>query len=385
MTQPHKHIIDDEEESKAEQAFLEPNLLDEIAPETAMERPHMKGRLLNAFLCIFAFGMLIGYLFFAGEGEELAHALSNMQWPWLTLAVIMVVVYWLLESVCMQIFSHDMFPNFKFINTLKCTIIGQYFNCITPLSSGGQPFQAYYYNRFGMPLSKSLPMLLCRFVTYQITTSLFCAVVLILRLSYFVDDNPALTTLVIIGFVGGLTLLAGLLAVAFWRSGILKLVSIVFKLLAKMRIVKNPDEKIAGITKTIDDCYTEMHYLFKRPKLFIQSIGVTLIQLLEYFAISYVIMRGLGCDGDFLTVVSCQAFVYMISSFVPTPGAMGAAETSYALFFGTIYPGASFVALSTFIWRFLTFYFPIVVGMLLTLSVNRKSAVQAAEREKLES
>ena len=370
-------------ENKAEEAFLEPNLLDEIAPETAMERPHMKGRLLNAFLCIFAFGMLVGYLVFAGEGEDLAKALSSMQWFWLGLALVMVVGYWALESVCMQIFSQDMYPKFKFKNTFLCTIIGQYFNCITPLSSGGQPFQAYYYNRFGMPLSKSLPMLLCRFVSYQLTTSAFCAVVLLLRLQYFVDDNPALTTLVIIGFVGGLGLLSALLAIAFWRSGIVKLVTIVFRLLAKMHIVKNPDEKIAGVTKTIDDCYVEMHYLLKRPKLFAKSIGVTFVQLLEYFAISYVIMRGLGCDGDILTVVSCQAFVYMISSFVPTPGAMGAAETSYALFFGTIYPSASFVALSTFIWRFLTFYFPIVTGMVVTLLVNRKQAVQTAEREKL--
>ncbi len=54
----------------------------------------------------------------------------------------------------MQIFSRDMFPKFRFRDTFLCTIIGQYFNCITPLSSGGQPFQAYYYNRFGMPLSK---------------------------------------------------------------------------------------------------------------------------------------------------------------------------------------------------------------------------------------
>ena len=380
-----QHEIEKEDESNAEKAFLEPNLLDEIAPETAMERPHMKGRLLNAFLCIFAFGMLIGYLFFAGEGEELAHALSNMQWSWLLLALLMVVGYWLLESVCMQIFSQDMFPGFKFKNTLKCTIIGQYFNCITPLSSGGQPFQAYYYNRFGMPLSKSLPMLLCRFVTYQITTSVFCAIVLILRLRYFMDDNPALMTLVIIGFVGGLGLLAMLLAIAFWRTGITKLVSVVFKLLAKLHIVKDPEEKIAHAESTIDDCYREMHYLFKRPKLFAKSIGVTLVQLLEYFAISYVIMRGLGCDGDILTVISCQAFVYMISSFVPTPGAMGAAETSYALFFGTIYPGASFVALSTFIWRFLTFYFPIVVGMILTLAVNREEAVRVAEHERAQA
>ena len=367
------------EKEPFEEAILEPNLLNEIAPETAMERPHIKGRLLNVMLCIFAFGMLVGYLFFAGEGEDMANALQSMQWSWLILAVVMVVGYWFFESVCMQIFSRDMFPKFRFRDTFLCTIIGQYFNCITPLSSGGQPFQAYYYNRFGMPLSKSMPMLVCRFVTYQVATSAFCAIVLLLRLHYFVDDNPALTTLVIIGFVGGLGLLSMLLAVAFWRNGIVKLVTFAFKLAGKLHIVTHPEKNIADTTKTIDDAYTEMHYMLKKPKLFLKSIGVTFVQLLEFFTISYVIMRGLGCDGDFLTVVSCQAFVYMISSFVPTPGAMGAAETSYALFFSTIYPSASFVALSTFIWRFLTFYFPIVVGMLVTLAVNRGDAVRAQE------
>ena len=185
-----------------------------------------------------------------------------------------------------------------------------------------------------------------------------------------------------IGFIGGLGLLLMLLAIAFWRNGIVKLMTWAFKLAGKMHIVKDPEKRIVDTTKTIDDAYNEMRYMMKKPRLFARSIAVTFVQLLEFFAISYVIMRGLGCDGDFLTVISCQAFVYMISSFVPTPGAMGAAETSYALFFSTIYPSASFVALSTFIWRFLTFYFPIVTGMLVTLAVNRGDAVRAQEANK---
>lgn len=357
--------------SVAESMLLEPNLLDKIEPETKMERPHLKGRLLNIVLCVFAFGMLIGYLVFAGEGEDLANAMSKMEWHWLALSVLMVVLYWVLESCCMQVFSRDMFPGFPFKKTFLTTIIGQYFNCITPLSSGGQPFQAYYYNRFGMPLSKSMPMLVCRFVTYQIATTTFCAVVLILRIGFFFEDYPQLMVLVVIGFVGGLGLLACLLAIAFWRSGIVKIVTFGFGLLGKLHIIKNPDERIADTVKTIDDSYTEMHFLFRKPKLFLESIGITFVQLFEYFSISYVIARGLGVgDADLLTVVACQAFVYMISSFVPTPGAMGAAEGSYAAFLGMIYPTAAAVALSTFIWRFLTFYLPIVTGMITTLVVN---------------
>ena len=51
---------DNQKKEPFEEAILEPNLLNEIAPETAMERPHIKGRLLNVVLCIFAFGMLVG-------------------------------------------------------------------------------------------------------------------------------------------------------------------------------------------------------------------------------------------------------------------------------------------------------------------------------------
>ena len=84
-----------------------------------------------------------------------------------------------------------------------------------------------------------------------------------------------------------------------------------------------------------------------------------------------IIYLGFGESGsDIVTVISCQAFVYMISSFVPLPGAMGAAEGSYVAFFSFVYSNSSLVALSTFVWRIFTFYLPIVLGMGLTVLVN---------------
>ena len=41
---------DNQKKEPFEEVILEPNLLNEIAPETAMERPHIKGRLLNVEL-----------------------------------------------------------------------------------------------------------------------------------------------------------------------------------------------------------------------------------------------------------------------------------------------------------------------------------------------
>ena len=107
--------------------------------------------------------------------------------------------------------------------------------------------------------------------------------------------------------------------------------------------------------------------------MILKVIVVTMIQLTAYFAISYVIYRGFGQSGaDFLTVISCQAFVYMISAFMPMPGAMGASEGSYVGYFSHVYNDATLVPVSTFIWRFLTFYLPIVVGIILTLVLQRR-------------
>ena len=86
----------------------------------------------------------------------------------------------------------------------------------------------------------------------------------------------------------------------------------------------------------------------------------------------------------------------MISAFMPLPGALGAAEGSYTLFFSKIFvdgEGNKFVGISTFIWRFLTFYLPIIVGLVLSLFVGKfmnvsvpdKSTIALTEEEMKES
>jgi uncharacterized protein (TIRG00374 family) len=128
--------------------------------------------------------------------------------------------------------------------------------------------------------------------------------------------------------------------------------------------------------------FNNMKFIVKEPWMILKVIVVTVIQLTAYFAISYVIFRGFGETGsDFLTVISCQAFVYMISAFMPMPGAMGASEGSYVGFFSHVYSDASLVPVSTFIWRFLTFYLPIVVGIVLTLLLQRnKKGINEIDR-----
>ena len=358
---------DDAEKDDAEEASAE----EASAPAPEGKRKRTRSQKLNIIIIVAAFIVLFCYLFIAGEGTEVLDAIQRFSYPFLLLALVFMVVYWLLEAVCMAMLVNHLHPGFSFLKQFLNTLIGQYFNCITPLSSGGQPMQAYYYQRFGLPLSEGMTTLLCRFIVYQMTTTVYCAIVLVLRFTYFTEQLAPVMTLVVIGFIGGLVLMAMLLALAFWRSGTTRFAMWGIGVLGRLHIMKNPEAAKKEALAQLDDAYNGVHTLFKAPKLLFQVAGVTFVQLTVFFSVSFVIYLGFGLQGsDYLTVISCQAFVYMISSFVPLPGAVGAAEGSYIAFFSYIYPDAGLTAYSTFIWRLFTFYLPIVLGMYITLAVN---------------
>lgn len=339
---------------------------------------HSLGRKLNIALCAVAFLVLFGYLFIAGEGGDMLRALTTFNWLFLIIAFAAIVVYWVLESTCMQLICNSMFKGFSFIKTNIVTVIGQYFNCITPLSSGGQPMQAYYYARFGLPAHYSLPMLLCRFIVYQLTMTVYAIIVLVLRFNYFTDDLRPIMYLVAIGFAGGFLLIAMLFALAFAKNSVIKATRWAIQLAGRIGVLKKPEETLVSATTSLEESYEGIRFLLKEPALLIKVSLVTFVQLTVYFSMSWLIFAGFGLESnDYFTVVSCQAFIYLIASFVPLPGAVGAAEGSYIVFFNYVYSDPSIVALSTFIWRFFTFYLPIVLGMVLTLMVNNENSFLA--------
>ena len=357
---------------------------DKVIPDKG--KAHSLGRKVNIALCAVAFIVLFGYLFIAGEGEDTIRALTSFNYLFLLLALAGIIVYWLLESASMQLICNSLFRGFSFVKTVIVTIIGQYFNCITPLSSGGQPMQAYYYQRFGLPIQHAMPMLLCRFIAYQFTMIVYAIIVLALRFNYFMQDLRPIMYLVAIGFFGGFILIASLLLLAFAKGPIIKAATWAINLLGRIGILKNPDHTLASATKSLEESYVGIRYLLKEPLLLTKVCLVTFVQLTVYFSLSWVIFAGFGLDLEslgmdpidgYFTIISCQAFIYLISSFVPLPGAIGASEASYITFFNYVYKDASVVALSTFIWRALTFYLPIIVGMALTLMVNNENSFLA--------
>lgn len=330
-----------------------------------------KNNKLNLIICGFAFVVMLLYIFCFDGVENLVRSITTVNFGFLLIAVLCIVGYWVLEALTLHFSAKSIAPQTRFRDSLFVTIIGQYFNCITPFASGGQPMQAYYYVKRGVPLSAAMTALVSRFIVYQFVLTLYSIVFLIFKLPMFQNGEfQGLTVLVIIGFAINTAVILLLFMVSFFRKPTTKLAHGVVYLLGKLRIFKDPEQKIAEVDQVLEQYYGHFLFIKSKPLLILKMCGLTLLQLFLYFSITYVIYLGFGLtETDLFTITACQSFVLMISSFVPLPGALGAAEGSYAAFFSGIF--GNYTGFSTFVWRFLTFYLPILIGLGVNLYLTR--------------
>ena len=69
-----------------------------------------------------------------------------------------------------------------------------------------------------------------------------------------------------------------------------------------------------------------------------------------------------------------QAFLFLTVSFVPLPGAAGASEGGFYLFFALIFPG-TIMPLAMLLWRFATYYANILFGSFFVMYDGMRGAL----------
>lgn len=351
-----------------------------------MEKTKKKSNKWNLIICGIAFVVMIVYLLFVDKIDHVVSALKSINPLFIVLCVLFMGGYWMCEAVSVYVILKPLHPQIRFGQCWANTIIGQYFNCITPFASGGQPMQAYYYVQGGVPLGAGLTALLSRFIVYQFALTVYSVFTLVFGLNRFGDElsKKGLLLFVIIGFVINTAVIVFLLGIALWKNGTLKVANALISLLAKLKIIKNPLRRRLYITREANKFFTNFKFIKKNAWVIIKSCFFTFLQLTLFFSITYLLCIGFDKDPrSYLKVISYQAYVNMITSFIPLPGAIGGAELGFSGFFNGIFGDYTNVAMM--LWRILTFYLPILVGIAHILTMRNMGYKEPSNLEAMEN
>lgn len=325
----------------------------------------MKVKKLNLIIIFIALIGIIGYVGIT-EASNLMMLMQQLNFIWILGVILLMVAYWFLETFILHHITKQFHPKQKFKSSLQTTMIGQFFNCITPFSSGGQPMQAFHMVKTGVPFGIASSCLLNKFIIYQVVLTIYSLVVLGMKLSEFSSKVNGFVYMVLLGFLINTVVVVILLSIMFFKRFTIRVVFSVIDRLVKMKWVKEGTQKKKYVLREFENFYRSFKYIKQHKKMVFFAVVLSTLQLTVYFLVPYFILRAFGLNASVFSMIAAQAFVLMISSFVPLPGAAGGAEVSFFAFFKLFFP-ANLLNISVLVWRLVTFYLTICVGMCFTL------------------
>ena len=149
------------------------------------------------------------------------------------------------------------------------------------------------------------------------------------------------------------------------------IINISIKILTKLHIVKDKEKKLEEWDNNINHFNESAKVLLKDKKVFIFNILCNLIALCTLYLVPLFIVYAMGNFTAFTPGIGIvtSAYIMIIGSFVPIPGATGGLEYGFIQFYGNFVSG-SILAAMMLVWRFITYYFGIIVGAI-ALNVKR--------------
>lgn len=258
---------------------------------------------------------------------------GSLRWWWLFPALACLAISILAEAVNLWLLCRKVgFPR----SLRQATVYASsdiYFSAITPSATGGQPAAAYYMTKSGIPLSLSTAVLILNVTLYTIGLMFTSLLAFILRPQMFLDFTTSQKVFVLVGVGFHAILVIVCLICMFSRRFIFWLGDVLFGLLAKLRIVKNKEERIAAFRASVETYRSALKIVREHrwllPVLFFNSI----LQRIVLAPITYFVFLAMGGMGvphmSFLEVFTTQLYCIIGASALPTPGGAGLAELLY--------------------------------------------------------
>ena len=324
---------------------------------------------------------------FTGESvsNDRVLELIGANWYYIFALLGLFVLTLLIEAVKIFLMIRKTTRTYKFGTALNCAIQGKFYDYVTPLGSGGQPFQMYYLAKHGVPTGPAgaIPigtLFLTQFAFFV------CSIV---SFGFGVSDKIVPLTIQIVAYVGAVFYIIiplFLVVFSFLPKAGHKVVGWGVKVCAKLRICKKPDEWLAKGNRAIDNNRKNMAILMKSKRVLIAGTLLSFLIVIAqcsmpYFSLLLVSdVSQLLDSGVFLAttpwelwfeVTRITFFIYCAITFIPTPGNSGAADgTFYGLFRSVLVSvaGASFTCMM--IWRVFSFYLYLLVGVIVVVGIK---------------
>lgn len=308
--------------------------------------------------------LIVATFFFVFKDLDFGEALgvyTDAKFGFVLLGIMLMLGYFAIEAWNVYSILKSFGEEVTYRQVYKFTLVGFFFCSVTPGASGGQPLEIYYMGKEGISAAHATLALLIQICGVQISVMALGLVGLLFSLSKM---ETGIIWLTLVGvLINGVAL--GILLICIfskkWTRRIVDFGVAVIKLFGYKKI----DQKKEAIDKSLKQYASSAKYIKAHRKEFWTCIGRTFFQMCVYFVIPFCVYKALGLSGtSFIQLFFLQAVLFMATSGLPLPGAIGASEAAFLSLYGLAF-GEDMLGGAMLLNRSISFYWFVLVTMVI--------------------
>lgn len=325
--------------------------------------------LLNFFLILLLTGAVLWFAL-KDNYKEVLSAISQMNIFSLIVILLWGVLYTVVWGFVYFILGKKYTKDYSIGKGIVVSFVGTFFSGITPSSTGGQFAQAYIMKKQGIKVSDGASLLWADFIIYQTTMMIYVTILFLLKFSFY-SAQSGWFNIILVGYLINAIVIVALYTMALFPKIYIRLSGFLAGLLAKLKILKDPEKTLASWTLQMTSFTGEIKVLSKDKKRIVLCSFINLIRLSLLYSLPFVIALALDIPiraDQLIDVIALSSFVTMANSFIPIPGASGGTEVVFALLFGGLM--GSLTGAVMVLWRFSTYHIVLVIGGIMFAGVK---------------
>lgn len=315
---------------------------------------------------------LVLYFSLKDNFNTIINEIINVNIFWLVISFLLAISFWFFKAIATTRIANIFKKDYSIKQGMRLVLETNFFHAITPFAVGGQPYEIYSLKKSKLKITEATNVSIVNFIVYQIALVLL-GIIAIVYNHHFVllKENDLLKNLVVVGFLVNFIVIVALFLLTCTKKINKILMKFIIKVLNKIHIVKNKDEKIKQFNEYLNEFHQGAKILLQDKKLFIKLIFVHFIGLISSYLIPLTLAYAMGISSyTGIEAIVLSSYVMLIGAFVPIPGGTGGLEYGFMTFYGSFIKGSKLNAIML-LWRFITYYFAMILGAIL-LCIRKK-------------
>lgn len=273
--------------------------------------------------------------------------------------------YFIFEGINLWRLSLRYNPSFTLWEGIGCAFYACFYRTIT---MGSASFAAgmYYLNRKGVPLANTLSLITVQYVSLKIAIAIFTGCCLLFDFDYMHSAYGDYFPYIIAGFFLTLLITVVLILICSFRP----LHTFLLYLGNKLNRSGKYTEKLNTLTREFESLREGTFFLMKDFTSIVFLIVRNLIRLLFWYTLPCFLF-GNHSFSEFCHTISITSLVTALAGVIPSPAGIGSTEFLFTAFFSPVY-GTTLAVSSMLLYRFATFIFPFLVGIMVVMCYDDK-------------